>query len=187
MTGAEALSASLVEASGGHVRAVILYGSQLLRTRPDKHSAYDLVVVVSEYRAFYAGLKASGELHRPVWLMTSMAGVLAPNAIAFAPEDGEAGIAKCQIVSAEDFTRALGASYPQPLRCRTLSRKAHQVKFYVDMSSTLTISAFRPRAWRHIMSISLLLRAHEKHARNSARARFSSPAARGRSCELQGA
>lgn len=112
MTGAEALSASLVEAAGGHVRAVLLYGSQLLQTRPDRHSAYDFVVVVSDYREFYRGLKRSGELHRPVWLMTSMAGVLAPNAIAFAPDQGDSGIAKCQIVSEEDFQRALGADPP---------------------------------------------------------------------------
>ncbi|MDH3205721.1 MAG: hypothetical protein OEO79_03875 [Gemmatimonadota bacterium] len=112
MTGADALSASLVEAAGGHVRAVLLYGSQLLQTRPDRHSAFDFVVVVTDYRDFYADLRASGELHRPVWLMTRMAGVLAPNAIAFAPHDGEAGIAKCQIVSVEDFQRALGAEPP---------------------------------------------------------------------------
>lgn len=35
MTRAEALTASLVEASAGSVRAVLLYGSQLLKTRPD--------------------------------------------------------------------------------------------------------------------------------------------------------
>jgi hypothetical protein len=112
MTGAEALAASLVEAAGGHVRAVVLYGSQLLQTRPDRHSAYDLVVVVSDYRGFYGGLNASGELHRSVWLMTAMAGVLPPTAIAFAPDGGEAGIAKCQIVSGEDFERALGPRPP---------------------------------------------------------------------------
>jgi hypothetical protein len=112
MTGAEALAASLVEASGGHVRAVLLYGSQLLNTRPDRHSAYDLVVIVDDYRAFYGGLGASGELHRPVWLMSAMAGVLAPNAIAYAPADGEAGIAKCQIVSSEHLERALGSDPP---------------------------------------------------------------------------
>lgn len=112
MTRAEALAASLVEASGDNVRAVVLYGSQLLRTKPDEHSAFDLVVVVSDYSAFYAGLKASGELHRPVWVMTSLAGVLAPNAIAFAPGEGEAGIAKCQIVSREHVERALGPDPP---------------------------------------------------------------------------
>ena len=112
MTGAEALASSLVEAADGRVRAVVLYGSQLLQTKPDRHSAYDLVVVVTDYRGFYAGLKASGELHRPVWLMTQMAGVLAPNAIAFAPAEGDVGIAKCQIVSVADFERALGPTPP---------------------------------------------------------------------------
>jgi len=108
----EALAASLVQAAGGGVRAVILYGSQLLRTRPDEHSAYDFVVIVEDYRAFYSGLAASHELHRPVWLMTAMAGVLAPNSIAFAPDEGRSGIAKCQIVSAGDFELELSADPP---------------------------------------------------------------------------
>jgi hypothetical protein len=112
VTGAEALSVSLVNAAAGHVRAVLLYGSQLLQTSPDRHSAFDFVVVVGDYREFYQALQASGELHRPVQLMTWMAGVLAPNAIAFAPEEGEAGIAKCQIVTVADFERALGPTPP---------------------------------------------------------------------------
>jgi hypothetical protein len=82
------------------------------------------VVIVSDYRAFYAALSASGELHRPVWLMTAMAGVLAPNAIAYAPEEGDAGIAKCQIVSVEDFERALG---PRPPDHFLLGRLVQQV------------------------------------------------------------
>ena len=83
---ASALAARLVEAGGGHVRAVLLYGSQLLRTRPDRHSAFDLVVLVHEYRLFYSALSASGELHRPAWLMTWMARVLPPNTLAFVPD-----------------------------------------------------------------------------------------------------
>jgi len=111
MTRAEALTASLVQASDDTVRAVLLYGSQLLKTRPDEHSAFDLVVVLRDYRAFYTALNAAGELHRPPWLMTAMAGVLAPNTIAYAPGEGTEGIAKCLIVDAEHFERALG---PQP-------------------------------------------------------------------------
>jgi hypothetical protein len=112
MTSAEALSASLVQAAGGHVRAVVLYGSQLLHTRPDRHSAYDFVVVVTDYRAFYKALKDAAELHRPVWLMSAMAQVLPPNTIAYTPDDGESGIAKCLIVDSEHFQRALGADPP---------------------------------------------------------------------------
>ncbi|HET9948050.1 MAG TPA: hypothetical protein VFQ22_03885 [Longimicrobiales bacterium] len=105
---ASTLTARLVEAGAGSVRAVLLYGSRLLGARPDPYSAYDLVVVVGDYRAFHAALAAAGELHRPVWLMTALARVLAPNTLAFAPEEGREGIAKCLVVSVADLERALG-------------------------------------------------------------------------------
>jgi len=106
------LARQIVEAGGGAVRAVLLYGSQLLRARPDGHSAYDLVVIVDDYRRFYAALRTAGELPRPVWVMTAMAHVLPPNVIAFAPGQGREGIAKCQITSREHFARALGLEPP---------------------------------------------------------------------------
>jgi len=109
---ASLLAGRLVDMSGGGVRAVLLYGSQLLRTRPDEHSAFDFVVLVEEYRPFYAALRTAGELPRPVWLMTKLAGVLAPNVIAFAPDDGRDGIAKCLVVSKAHFERALGPEAP---------------------------------------------------------------------------
>ena len=125
MNPAEALAASLAKASRGTVRAVVLYGSQLLKTRPDQHSAFDFVVVVTEYRDFYAALKDAGELHRPVWLMASLARVLAPNSIAFAPDDGRSGIAKCQIISTEHFEQALG---PDPSDHFLLGRLVQRVE-----------------------------------------------------------
>lgn len=109
---AQLLAGQVVEAGGGAVRAIVMYGSRLLRTRPDAHSAYDFVVIVDEYRPFYAALRAAGELPRPIWLMTAMARILAPNVIAFAPGEGRSGIAKCQIVSLKDFERALGPKPP---------------------------------------------------------------------------
>ncbi len=105
---ATSLARRIAEAGDGSVRAVLLYGSQLLRTRPDRHSAYDMVVIVRDYRAFHRALERVGELHRPVWLMTWLAGVLPPNNLAFAPDDGREGLAKCQVVSSEHFERALG-------------------------------------------------------------------------------
>lgn len=137
MTRAEALTASLAEASGGNVRAVILYGSQLLKTRPDKHSAFDLVVLVHDYRAFYRALSSAGELHRPVWLMTAMARLLAPNSIAFAPDGSDGGIAKCQIVSSEHLERALGADPPDHF---LLGRLVQQVE-------TVWAATPEDRAW----------------------------------------
>ncbi|MEX2048732.1 MAG: hypothetical protein WEB90_04070 [Gemmatimonadota bacterium] len=118
------LANQLVEAAGGSVRAVLLYGSQLLRTRPDEHSAFDFVVLVEAYRPFYAALRASGQLPRPVWLMSTLARVLAPNVIAFAPEEGRAGIAKCLVVSQADFERALG---PTPRDHFLLGRMVQRV------------------------------------------------------------
>jgi len=106
------LARRLVDAGGGEVCAVLLYGSQLLRTRPDAHSAFDFVVIVEAYRPFYAALRAAGELPRPVWLMTVMARVLAPNVIAFVPAEGREGIAKCLVMTREDLSRALGAEPP---------------------------------------------------------------------------
>jgi hypothetical protein len=110
-----ALAVELAAAAGPTVSGIVLYGSQLLGARPDRNSAYDFVVVVDDYRAFYRSLKEAGELHRPVWLMTSLAHVLAPNAIAFAPEradEAEREVAKCQIVSREHFAAALSADPP---------------------------------------------------------------------------
>lgn len=106
------LAGRLVHAAGGSVRAVLLYGSRVLSANPDPHSAFDFVVVVDGYRPFYHALRRAGELHRPVWLMTAMANVLAPNAIAFAPEEGRGGIAKCLVVSRGHLALALGPNPP---------------------------------------------------------------------------
>ena len=106
------LARALVAASGGTVEAVLLYGSHLHGANPDRHSAHDFVVIVSEYPAFYSALRDAGEIHRPPALMSALARVLAPNVIAFTPEGGTAGIAKCLVVSGDDFQRALGEQPP---------------------------------------------------------------------------
>lgn len=109
---AVALARRMVDEAGGSVRAILLYGSRLLKTRPDRHSALDFVVIIDDYRAFYAGLSAAQELHRPVALMTFLARFLAPNVIAYTPDDGRNGLAKCLVVSRSDFERALGPDHP---------------------------------------------------------------------------
>jgi hypothetical protein len=113
------LAQDLAAAGGGTVSGIVLYGSQLLGARPGRHSAYDFVVVVDDYRAFYRSLSDAGELHRPVWLMSALARVFPPNTIAFAPDAGEKGeersalgIAKCLIVSRAHFSEALSSSPP---------------------------------------------------------------------------
>lgn len=109
---ARELADRLARQAHGSVRVVLLYGSRLLGTNPDPHSALDFVVVVDDYRRFYRGLAEAGELHRPIWLMTALAHVLPPNVIAYAPRDGREGIAKCLVVSEEHLERALGPRPP---------------------------------------------------------------------------
>jgi len=121
----EELSRGIVEAGGPSVRAIVLYGSHLLRSAaPDRHSAVDFVVIVDDYRAFYRALKEGGELPRPVWLMSALAHVLPPNVIAFAPDEGRAAIGKCLVVRADHFERALG---PDPRDHFLLGRMVQKV------------------------------------------------------------
>ncbi|MBM4183421.1 MAG: hypothetical protein FJ207_04245 [Gemmatimonadetes bacterium] len=109
---AQALAARLVAAADGSVRAVLLYGSHLLGARPGRHSAFDFVVLVDDYRSFYRAVGAARELHRPPWLMSALARVLPPNTMAFAPDEGQFGIAKCLVVSSGHFARALSDTPP---------------------------------------------------------------------------
>jgi len=111
LAAAERLGGALAAASEGSVRSVLLYGSHLLGASPGRESALDFVVVVSDYRAFYEALHRAGESHRPVWLMTGLSRVLPPNVIAYTPDEGAAGLAKCLVVSRDDLRDAVG---PRP-------------------------------------------------------------------------
>ncbi|MDP2955931.1 MAG: hypothetical protein Q8N53_05895 [Longimicrobiales bacterium] len=105
---ARQLATALADASGGSAKAILLYGSHLLGARPDRNSALDFMVVVSDYRTFYRALHQEGEMHRPVWLFTALARILPPNVIAFTPGEGAAGIAKCLVVTWGHLEAALG-------------------------------------------------------------------------------
>lgn len=109
---ARALAERLVRQAGESVRVVLMYGSRLLQTNPDRHSALDFVVIVDDYRRVYSALSQAKALHRPERLMTALARVLPPNVIAYAPNDGREGIAKCLVVDKTDFARALSAEPP---------------------------------------------------------------------------
>lgn len=112
--------------TAGTMRAVLLYGSRLHKTSPDLHSALDFVVIVDDYRRFYDGLKAAGQMPRPVGVMTTLARVLAPNVIAYVPEDGAVGIAKCLVITQADLERALG---PRPPDHFVLGRLIQRIGF----------------------------------------------------------
>ena len=63
-------------------------------------------------------------MRRWVWLMSSMANVLPPNTIAYAPDDRELGLAKCLIVSKQHLEQALG---PNPKDHFLLGRLVQRV------------------------------------------------------------
>lgn len=105
------IAQSLVEAGGGEIRAIVLFGSQLVRASPSAHSAWDFVVVVDAYGPFHRALVDAGHHRRPAWLLSAFARVLAPNITAFDPGNG-APLAKCAIVSSAHFERALAPGSP---------------------------------------------------------------------------
>tara|TARA_Y100001936_G_scaffold3042_1_gene2864 strand:- start:1145 stop:2101 length:957 start_codon:yes stop_codon:yes gene_type:complete len=107
---AESLAEQLALQSDGAVQLVLLYGSRLLKTSPDQHSAFDFVVIVDDYKVFYKGLAKCRQLGRPVALMHGLARILAPNVIAYVEGKGSLATAKCAVVSKKDFERALGSS-----------------------------------------------------------------------------
>ena len=122
---AVALAARLAHEAGASVQGILMYGSHLLGAAPDRYSALDFVVVVGAYRPFYEELHDAGAIHRPARLMWAAARVLPPNVIAYTPDDGEGGIAKCVVVSADDLERAVGPRAPDHfLKARLIQRVA---------------------------------------------------------------
>lgn len=108
----EHLASALAEAGGGQVSAILLYGSHLQASAPDRWSAYDFIVVVEAYRPFYRSLRAAGYLRRPAWLVTGLSHVLPPNLIAFDPGRSDEAIAKCAVFTDSHFRRALSFHAP---------------------------------------------------------------------------
>ncbi|MDX1648173.1 MAG: hypothetical protein R3304_13590 [Longimicrobiales bacterium] len=136
--------------SGDSVRAVLLYGSRLQKTNPDRHSALDFVVLVDDYISFYRGLADSGELHRPAPLMRWLAGILPPNVIAYAPEEGASGLAKCAVVDQRHLARALGPDPPDHFLLARLIQEVGYVWSASDADEAWVRGQIR-EAQRHVV------------------------------------
>lgn len=95
------------------VRAIFLFGSHMVQASPDRNSAYDLVVVVERYRAFYDAITRAGLSRRSPLIQSALNRVLAPNVIALAPEGWDDGpVAKVMVVEPAAFERALSVRSP---------------------------------------------------------------------------
>ena len=90
------------------LRAILLFGSHMVRASPDRFSAYDLVVVVESYRAFYDALSRARLSHRSPAVQASLNRVLTPNVIALAPEGWGGGpVAKIMVIEPAALELAL--------------------------------------------------------------------------------
>jgi hypothetical protein len=109
---ARELAAKLAEAGGGTVSAVLLFGSRIAGTSPEAESAHDLVAVVDDYLRFYEAFTAAGHHRRSPRALSGLSTVLAPNVVAFFPWGGQGEMAKCMILSRDDFHLALSPDAP---------------------------------------------------------------------------
>jgi hypothetical protein len=108
------LTHALLTVTGAEqIRAILLFGSHMVQASPDRFSAYDLVVVVEDYREFYGALARAGLSRRTPAVQALLNRVLAPNVIALAPEGWDGGpVAKIMVVEPGVFERALSPSSP---------------------------------------------------------------------------
>jgi len=103
---------ALAEAGGPSVATILLYGSHVQASSPDRWSAYDFLLVTDSYTSFYKKLIAEGHHSRPAWLLAALSYVLAPNIISFDVGWADRPAAKCAVVNARHLRRALRPRSP---------------------------------------------------------------------------
>ena len=124
---ADRLVQSLIDIAGeDQIRTVLLFGSRLVQASPDRFSAYDLVLVVENYRGFYDALAQAGVSQRPPALQAVLNRLLAPNVVAFAPEGWNDGpVAKIMVLEPAALALSLGRHAPDHfLKGRLVQRVA---------------------------------------------------------------
>lgn len=99
---------ALASAGGAPVAAILLYGSHVQNSSPDRWSAYDFLLITDAYRPFFRSLVAGGHHGKPGWVLSALSHFLPPNIISFDPGDPDGPGAKCVVVSPRHFRRALG-------------------------------------------------------------------------------
>jgi hypothetical protein len=116
---------ALVAVAGPPLAAIVFFGSRLLGSSPNVHSAADFFVVVDDYGRFYREFNARAGVRRHAGVLAALNRVLAPNILAFAPSSGPEAGAKCFIMSRSDLRRALSNRAPDHF-CR--GRLSQQVE-----------------------------------------------------------
>jgi hypothetical protein len=99
----------LEEAVGDQLVGVIFFGSRLLMTSPDRHSAADLFVVVDDYGTFYPRLREGGLVRGRAWWLATLNRWLAPNVLSIDPGEGPGPACKCFVIDRGSFARAMSS------------------------------------------------------------------------------
>ena len=99
---------ALAAAGGESVAAILLYGSHVQNSSPDRFSAYDFLLIADSYRSFFRSLVAGGHHGKPVWVLTALSHILPPNIISFDPGQVDGPGAKAAVITPRHFRRALG-------------------------------------------------------------------------------
>ena len=99
---------ALVEVGGTSVAAILLYGSRVQNSSPDRWSAYDFLLITDSYSRFFKSLGPKAHRQRPPWLLTAVSHILPPNVISFGMGSNGLPVAKCAVVTPRHFREALG-------------------------------------------------------------------------------
>lgn len=129
----ERILAALLRECGPDLIAVLLFGSRLVGSEPDRHSAYDLVLVVDRYADLFRRLNAEDRLHRSPRLFTLLSHTLPPTNISYRTEPAAPVLAKCMVLSEEHLEKALSDSAPDHF---CLGRLIHRVALVHARSPT---------------------------------------------------
>lgn len=113
----------LRELGGDSLRAIVFFGSRLVRTSPDPHTAADLFVVVRDYRDFYRRFASSVRGARTLSLLNRW---LAPNIVAYRPGPDDAAC-KLFVVDRAGWARATGPHAPDHFFRGRLSQRVETV------------------------------------------------------------
>jgi hypothetical protein len=100
---------SLRRAAGEELLGVIFFGSQLLRTSPDRHSAADLFVLVEDHRALYVGLREQALVRRRPGLLRALNQLLSPNVLWLRQKGDDGPGCKCFVMLLDDFEHAMSS------------------------------------------------------------------------------
>ncbi|MGW8266173.1 MAG: hypothetical protein ACWGSQ_07375 [Longimicrobiales bacterium] len=134
---------ALAAAGGDSVGAILLYGSHVQNSSPDRWSAYDFLLITDAYRSFFRSLVAGGHHGRPAWVLTTLSNILPPNIISFDPGQVDGPGAKCAVVTPRHFRRALGPNSPDHFLKGRVVQKLAFVWSRGPEEETMVLSALR--------------------------------------------